>query len=212
MGLMSFPAGPGVTESALDQLLSRSVGDRRNLLKGGVGLGLAASAMALGNRVVAQELSTPENDYVGSNPESLSTGAASPVPGQVQPFVLYDPMLAPVEAGDKQLELVAKDAVLYVAKDVPFAGWTFDGTIPGRALRVREGDKVDFTLKVDPTASTAHSVDFHSAKTPPNVNYKTIMPGEEFSWTFTAELPGAYMYHCGTPPVLMQLARGCTGR
>ena len=210
MGLVSFPIGPRLGGSSLDGILGRRVADRRNLLKGGVGLGLA-SALALGNRVVAQELSTPEGGYVGSDPQSPSTGDASPVPGQPQPFVRYDPVLAPVEAGAKRIEVVARDAVLYVAKEVPYAGWTFDGTIPGRALRVREGDQIDFTFKIDPAASTAHSLDFHSAITPPDKNYKTIMPGEEFSWTFTARYPGAYMYHCGTPPVLMHIGAGMYG-
>lgn len=141
----------------------------------------------------------------------MSTGHASPVPAGEPVFTLCDPRLAPVEPGEKNVELVARDAVLYVAKDVPYAGWTYNGTIPGPAIRVRQGDKVNFTFKVDPSAATAHSVDFHSAKTPPDVNYKTIMPGEEFSWSFPATTAGAYMYHCGTPPVLMHIGAGMYG-
>ncbi len=211
MGLVSFPVGPNLGGSALDDLLGRKVADRRHLLKGGVGLGLAASALALGHRVTAQELSTPEGGYVGSDPESPSTGDAVPVGGEPQTFQRYDPVLAAVEPGAKRIEILARDAVLYVAKEVPYAGWTFDGTIPGRTLRVREGDTIDFTLKIDPNAATAHSLDFHSAKTAPDTSYKTIMPGEEFSWTFTAGVPGAYLYHCGTPPVLMHLGAGMYG-
>jgi nitrite reductase (NO-forming) len=93
----------------------------------------------------------------------------------VQPFTRYDPVLPPVEAGPKEITIVAKDATLTIAKDVPYAAWTFDGTVPGRALRVVQGDEISFTLQIDPNATTAHSMDFHSAQTPPNVNYKTIL-------------------------------------
>ena len=48
---------------------------------------------------------------------------------------------------------------------------------------------MNFTYRIDPAAITAHSVDFHSAKTPPDMNYKTINPGEEFSWSFPASTP-----------------------
>jgi len=166
--------------------------------------------------VLAQEHSgegTPPapGEIVGSDPHSMSTGDASPIPAGEPVFTRYDPVLPPVEAGDKDVELIAEDAVLYVAKNVPYAGWTFNGTIPGPAIRVRQGDNVNFTFRVDPAASTAHSVDFHSAKTPPNVNYKTIMPGEEFSWTFPATTAGCFMYHCGTPPVLMHIGAGMYG-
>jgi nitrite reductase (NO-forming) len=133
------------------------------------------------------------------------------VPSQAQPFTLYDPSLPAAEPGPKEMTIVAKDATLFVAKDVPYAGWTFDGTIPGRTLRARVGDEINFTFKVDPAATTSHSVDFHSAQTPPNVNYKTILPGEEFSWSFTPKHAGAYMYHCGTPPVLMHIGAGMYG-
>ncbi len=43
------------------------------------------------------------------------------------------------------------------------------------------------------------------------MNYKTILPGEEFSWSFAPKYPGAFMYHCGTPPVLMHIGTGMYG-
>jgi nitrite reductase (NO-forming) len=129
----------------------------------------------------------------------------------VQPFTLYDPVLPAVQAGAKDITITAKDANLYVAKDVAYSAWTFDGTIPGKTVRVVEGDTVNFTLAIDAAARVGHSVDFHSAKTAPDVNYKTINPGESYSWSFTAKYPGAFMYHCGTPPVLMHIGAGMYG-
>jgi nitrite reductase (NO-forming) len=38
-----------------------------------------------------------------------------------------------------------------------------------------------------------------------------VMPGKSFSFTFRANDPGVYMYHCGTKPVLMHIANGMYG-
>lgn len=183
-------------EHGLDEMLAGAPGyraNRRSLLRQAAGIGIALPALgALVSRgVVAQEQS------------------AAPAP--VQPFTVYDPYFAPVQAGPKDVTITAKDATLYVAKDVAMSAWTFDGSIPGKMVRVVEGDTINFTLAIDPAARTSHSLDFHSAKTPPDVNYKTINPGETLSFSFTPKYPGAYMYHCGTPPVLMHIGAGMYG-
>jgi nitrite reductase (NO-forming) len=153
---------------------------------------------------------TPPN-YTGSDSTHHGTGAASPVPAaEIQPFQRYDPFLAPVSGGPKQIEVVARDATLHIAAGVGFAEWTFDGTVPGPVHRVVEGDTVDVTFRVDPNA-IPHSLDFHSAKTPPEVNYRTVLPGEELRYSFEARYPGAFMYHCGTPPIVMHIAAGMYG-
>lgn len=178
--------------------------DRRSVLKGITALGLSIPALGLykGSRAFAE-------DSHSSNATPMAMGDLAEMP--VQPFTLFDPSLPSVVAGEKDITVVAKDAVLYIAKDVPYAGWTFDGTIPGRFLRVVEGDMVNFTLQIAADAQTGHSMDFHSAKTPPDKNYVTIAPGEELSFSFEAKYPGTYMYHCGTPPVLMHIAAGMYG-
>ena len=43
------------------------------------------------------------------------------------------------------------------------------------------------------------------------MNYRNVAPGEEFTWTFTATTPGAFMYHCGTAPVIMHIGAGMYG-
>jgi nitrite reductase (NO-forming) len=223
MSIYRFPATPELSASPLQARFDAAVSDRRTLLRRVAGAGLAIPALAaLGDTVGAQEETPMAHDlpaptapagYVGSDATASAggTGAASPAAAAPQPFVRYDPVLRSVQAGPKTITVVAKDATLLVAKDVPYAAWTFDGTIPGRTLRVVEGDTVSFTLKIDPTAATGHSLDFHSAKTPPDQSYRTIQPGEELSFDFVARYPGAFMYHCGTPPVLMHLGSGMYG-
>ena len=220
MGMYQFPGGPALDPDKVGELLNAVSGDRRAFFKRAAAMGLAAPMLGgLVSAVRAQE-ETPEAEeghdmgqdgYVGSDPQSPGTGDETPAPVEVTPFSRYDPMLPRVEAGPKEIEIVARDASLFIAKEVPYAAWTFDGTVPGRALRVVQGDEIDFTFKIDANATTAHSVDFHSARTSPEVNYKTILPGEEFSWSFTPRYPGAFMYHCGTPPVLMHIGTGMYG-
>ena len=187
--------------------------DRRSLLKRAAALGLAVPAAAglAGPYARAQETGAHDHNATpvpGGIPQG-GTGEATPIPGEITPFQRYDPYLKPAAAGPHDIVVEARDQTLYVAKDVPYAAWTFDGTVPGRVFRVTEGDTVNFTLKNN--AQMAHSMDFHSAKTPPNVNYATIPPGKEISFSFPATTAGAFMYHCGTPPVLMHIGAGMYG-
>lgn len=183
--------------------------DRRGLLRRAAALGIAAPlAGGIGQGGArAQEVSegTPTTgDHLHGG-----TGDATPIPGEITPFQVYDPVLARVEPGTKDILIECLDRTLYVAQDVAYAAWTFDGSVPGRTLRVVEGDTINFTLRN--SAEIAHSLDFHSAKTPPDKNYPTIVPGEEFSFSFEAKVPGAFMYHCGTPPVMMHIGAGMYG-
>jgi nitrite reductase (NO-forming) len=189
---------------------SRSQIDRRALLRTGTAAGLAlpfgGPALALAQDEPAE--GTPDDGYIGSDPKAPSTGGEAPNPSEPQEFQRRDPFLLPIDPGPKEFSLVAQDRSLYISKDVAYAAWTFNGTVPGPFLHAVQGDEIDFTFSIDSETSTGHSVDFHSAEGDPVHNYKTIFPGEDFSWKFTPNHPGAFMYHCGTPPVLMHIGAG----
>src|SRR5207342_1847460 len=89
--------------------------------------------------------------------------------------------------------------------------WTFGGTAPGPVIRVRQGDTVHFTLYNDSTIGMPHSIDFHAAQTPWDVNYQPVAPGAHASFDWVARFPGAFMYHCGVPPVLQHISNGMYG-
>jgi nitrite reductase (NO-forming) len=152
---------------------------------------------------------TPPGAGIGSGGAQPGTGSGTPVPQPPTSFTPMDPVLAPVTPGPKTVELEARETTVFVAKDVAYAGWSFNGTIPGPVVRVVEGDTV--TVRVSNAAVMAHSLDTHAAKTPPDRNYKVLQPGESFEWQFTPPYSGAYMYHCGTPPVLMHIGAGMYG-
>jgi len=56
-----------------------------------------------------------------------------------------------------------------------------------------------------------HSMDFHSGTVAANDKWQTIPPGVTIQFEWVANYPGVYMYHCGTPSVLMHTAQGQYG-
>ena len=111
----------------------------------------------------------------------------------------------------KEITVVAKDASLYIAKDVPYAAWTFDGTVPGRALRVVEGDKISLHPGHRPNATHRPLAGLPFGQDPTRGELQDDPAGRGVSWSFAPKYPGAFMYHCGTPPVLMHIGTGMYG-
>jgi nitrite reductase (NO-forming) len=93
-----------------------------------------------------------------------------------------------------------------IAPGVKYEAWTFNGTVPGPVVHVREGQLVRVTLHN--TSPMPHSVDFHAARIAPNVAFSDIMPGESKTFEFRANDPGVYMVHCGTAPAFVHIANG----
>ena len=120
---------------------------------------------------------------------------------------LYDARLNPVSDADiKSFRIPIKDATIEIADKVTYHGWTFGGTVPGPAIRVRVGDQV--RIAVVNESEMPHSIDLHAARIPANVAYRMILPKDSVQFEFTARDAGAFMVHCGTPPVTMHLMQG----
>ena len=107
------------------------------------------------------------------------------------------------------INLVAKEALISIAPGIAYHAYTFNGTVPGPVLRVRQGQTVHFTLTND--GSMPHSIDFHAAQTPWSVNYQPIAPGKSLSFDWQANYPGVFMYHCGAPLTIAHMANGMYG-
>jgi nitrite reductase (NO-forming) len=113
---------------------------------------------------------------------------------------------APSEARIKEFRIPMTHEIIEIAEGKTYEGWTFGGTVPGPALRVRQGDTVRITLVND--SPMGHSIDLHSARIPMNEAFRTIGPGEELTFEFEARDAGVFMVHCGTPPVLLHIMQG----
>jgi nitrite reductase (NO-forming) len=119
----------------------------------------------------------------------------------------YEALLAPAsDAPIKEFVIPITDDTIEISKGVKYVGWTFGGTVPGPAIRVRQGDLVRITV-VNKTRMP-HSIDFHAARIPANVAYRMIVPNDSIKFEFTANDAGAYMVHCGTPPVTLHIMQG----
>jgi nitrite reductase (NO-forming) len=202
-------------------LLARSV-DRRRFLT------IAGSAAALGavgatchaewEADVAREKTAEARAQAAASPTvaASSDHSAGMPTGEGRPkasgklVAVYDATLPPLDpAPRKTLVIDVLDKDVEVAAGVMMHAWTYDGVLPGKVVHVRQGDTIDFTLRNK--ATTGHSIDFHSARTPWDKNYITIIPDEELSFTWTADYPGVFMYHCGTGPVLQHISNGMYG-
>jgi nitrite reductase (NO-forming) len=125
-------------------------------------------------------------------------------------FEARDPVAPPPASGTvHRITMVAKEGVLEVAPGQKQMAWTFDGTIPGPILRGKVGDTFEITLKNE--GENGHSIDFHASKVAWNVEMRTIEPGKELLYRFTATNAGIFMYHCGTPPVIHHIGSGMYG-
>ncbi len=119
----------------------------------------------------------------------------------------FDARLAPVSnAGIKEFRIPIRNATVQIADGVKYEAWTFGGTVPGPVIHVRQGDLV--RINVVNEAPMPHSIDFHAAHIPANVAYRMILPKDSVQFEFVARDPGAFLVHCGTPPVTMHLLQG----
>lgn len=79
---------------------------------------------------------------------------------------------------------------------------TFNGTVPGPLVHLREGD--DVTLNVTNTLDESTSIHWHGLLVPfemdgvPGVNFPGIAPGETFTYRFKVKQHGTYWYHSHT--------------
>jgi len=96
-------------------------------------------------------------------------------------------------------------------KGTKYPAWTYDGAIPGKVVRVKVGDTVDFTLINPKTNKNSHSIDFHAAEVDVLNEFAAVKPGHKKHFTFKAKRAGVYMYHCGANPMVQHIARGMYG-
>ena len=147
--------------------------------------------------------------------KDVKHGQTSAVGGATQgaqstAFHRIAPELPPIPAGRVQkLHWHARQVPVRISDDTVVAAWTFEGDVPGPFVHTRVGDTVEFTLTND--ADIPHSMDFHAAQIDPKIAFRSVVKGESVTFTFTPKYAGAFMFHCGTAPVLMHIGSGMYG-
>jgi nitrite reductase (NO-forming) len=137
--------------------------------------------------------------------------ATAPVANPGAPaYTLYPPeapALLPGTVHDVDFPIIETD--MTVATGFVVHAWTFGGTVPGPAIRVHLGDTV--RVHLTNRGLMSHSIDFHASQTAMDHQMIEIKPGATFTYTFTADYAGVWMYHCGTAPTLQHIANGMFG-
>ena len=104
------------------------------------------------------------------------------------------------------------ETVKKMADGVDYVFWTFGGSVPGKFIRVREGDQVEFHLNNHPTSKMPHNIDLHAVTGPGGGAASSFTaPGHSSQFSFKALNPGLFVYHCATAPVGMHVANGMYG-
>lgn len=112
----------------------------------------------------------------------------------------------------REYRLTARPADWTVGGAPSAPAWTYNGTVPGPELRVREGETLRVVLRNElPEATTIH---WHGVPVPfamdgvPDLTQAAVPPGQTFVYEFAAQTPGTYWYHTH---VGYQLDRGLYG-
>jgi hypothetical protein len=114
------------------------------------------------------------------------------------------------DAPDRQPE--TRELVRRLADGVDYTFWTFRGEVPGKFIRAREGDVVEFTLNNRTDSRMPHNIDLHAGTGPGGGATSSFAnPGASATFVFKALNPGLYVYHCATAPVGMHIANGMYG-
>jgi FtsP/CotA-like multicopper oxidase with cupredoxin domain len=101
--------------------------------------------------------------------------------------------------GDIQLAAKAGRARLLSDSTVSTAVFGYGGQVPGRELRLRQGDRLRVSVKNELQEET--TVHWHGIRLPnamdgvPHLTQKPIKPGETFLYDFVAPDAGTYWYH-----------------
>lgn len=110
------------------------------------------------------------------------------------------------------VHLETREVKKRLADGVDYVFWTFGGNVPGKFIRVREGDEVEFHLANHPSSKMPHNIDLHSVTGPGGgASSSFTAPGHKSTFSFKTLNAGLYVYHCATAPVGMHIANGMYG-
>jgi nitrite reductase (NO-forming) len=147
------------------------------------------------------------DDHGGPPP----TTDVQPDPNAPPPARLDPVAPARLDGEVHDIDLVMTEQDMTVAEGFVQHVWTFGGQVPGPVIRVKVGDTIRVHLINPPENEMSHSIDFHASQVAWNDEMRSIAPGEELLYEWTADYAGVWMYHCGTAPALHHIANGMYG-
>jgi nitrite reductase (NO-forming) len=114
---------------------------------------------------------------------------------------------AAASAASRDFTLDAARKRVSIGAGLSYDAWTYGGAVPGPMLRVRQGDTVGIHLRN--RTSEAHGIEIMAAQIAPE--HFSGDPAGNVDYSFKAEVPGVFDYHCSAIPVLDHVASGMYG-
>jgi nitrite reductase (NO-forming) len=123
--------------------------------------------------------------------------------------LLVLPFAPPASAKDRKFTITVENKRISLGSGLTYDAWTYGGTVPGPVLRATQGDTV--TIHLVNHSGVAHGIDIHAAQIAPNNHFGPIPPKTDLTYTFRAQYPGVFVYHCSAPPIVTHIANGMYG-
>jgi nitrite reductase (NO-forming) len=158
------------------------------------------------------------NLWAADAPQASTPKSSDPeVQGEETAVLGVPPHVPPPLTRKHATRVIVNLEVLEVTKrladGVDYVFWTFGGDVPGRFIRIREGDEVEFHLNNHQDNKMPHNIDLHAVTGPGGGAASSFTaPGHSSRFSFKALNPGLFIYHCATAPVGMHVGNGMYGR
>ncbi|RUU96289.1 copper oxidase [Mesorhizobium sp. M6A.T.Cr.TU.017.01.1.1] len=179
---------------------------------------LGQSAQHSGHDIAAVAATDPAPHHMNAHGAMVTVGEVDNAANGFDPI----PMLTDWERGTvsvlpdgrtlRKFEVTAVDKTIEIAPGVFFPAWTYNGRVPGPALRAKEGERIRIVFKNN--GSHPHSMHFHgihAARMDGIPGAGLVDPGGEFVYEFDAKPFGCHLYHCHALPLKRHIHKGMYG-
>ncbi len=176
----------------------------------------AMLALACSNNAASPPAPAPAPEKPGWKTNTDEENTREVVVGTEEAILTDAPAVPPpltrAHATKVIVHLEVKEVKGRLADGVEYTFWTFGGKVPGKFIRIREGDEVEFHLNSHPDNKMPHNIDLHAVTGQGGGAAASMTaPGHSSTFSFKALNAGLYVYHCATAPVGMHVANGMYG-
>jgi nitrite reductase (NO-forming) len=181
--------------------MKSNMNTRLNTLAGFAGVSLIAASVLAADSPAKTDTLKPRDAEI----TAVETAVLTDAPNVPPPIKRKTP--AKVVVNLEVLEVTKR-----LADGVEYVFWTFGGNVPGKFIRIREGDEVEFHLNNHQNNKMPHNIDLHAVTGPGGGAASSFTaPGHTSQFSFKALNPGLFIYHCATAPVGMHVGNGMYG-
>ena len=146
--------------------------------------------------IASMQTACKNNTASSSGTSNIDTVVTGEVVAELTDAPLVPKPLTYTSPKRVKIELEVIEKVMKIADSTDYTFWTFGGGVPGKFIRVRQGDLVDFTLKNAADSKVSHNIDLHAVTGPGGGAEATATaPGQSTRFQFRAFNQGLYVYN-----------------